>query len=149
MSYWEYVSQKLSSNPYVIGFDPLNEPLPGAKNIKEFITNILPGQFDKNQLTPLYERIYKKYKAADPESIMYFEPGQFPDILVSIPGIDVNIINPLGFPSPPGGDFGSPYHVLNDHTYCCQVAPSMCSENGEPKPEAAAQCKKYHEERIG
>ena len=45
-----------------------------------------------------------------------FEPGQFPDEI----GLGfTEIIHPVGFQKPPGGEFGSANHMLNDHTYCC------------------------------
>jgi len=56
---------------------------------------------------------------------MFFEPGQFPD---AIAGMVFN----LGFKTPPGGNIGSPNHVLNDHTYCCQLGINICAANGEP-----------------
>jgi len=57
---------------------------------------------------------------------MMFEPAQFPD---EIP----NVVFALkGFNKPPGGEIVSPNHVLNDHTYCCQLGPGICSETGEP-----------------
>jgi hypothetical protein len=34
-----------------------------------------PGNYDKKELTPLYERIFAKYKKADNKNIMMFEPG--------------------------------------------------------------------------
>jgi len=29
VDFWDYTSKALTSNPYVVGFDPLNEPYPG------------------------------------------------------------------------------------------------------------------------
>lgn len=80
---------------------------------------------------------------------MYFEPAQVPDIYGGFTGLDVNLINKLGFDTPPGGEIGSPYHVLNDHTYCCQISPSMC-DSGEPKTDdkSATTCAKWHKDRL-
>ena len=55
---------------------------------------------------------------------MFFEPATFPDILGTFwphwPNTERNgIVNELGFTKPPGGQFGSTSHVLNEHTYCC------------------------------
>jgi len=107
------------------------------------IYEVLPGHMDKNELAPMYERLYEKYQAADADNIMMFEPAQFPD---EIP----NVVFPLkGFTKPPGGEIGSPYHVLNDHTYCCQLNPSICSETGEPQPDTAKKCYDWHKKRVG
>jgi len=58
---------------------------------------------------------------------MFFEPGQFPDEFGILGGFVWN----LGFTEPPGGKKGSALHVLNDHTYCCQLDPTICAK-GEP-----------------
>jgi hypothetical protein len=39
------------------------------------IYEVLPGHMDKNELAPMYERLYEKYQAADAENIMMFEPA--------------------------------------------------------------------------
>ena len=51
---------------------------------------------------------------------------------------------------PPGGEIGSKSHVLNDHTYCCQLGgdPAPCA-TGEPNPDLASECLAWHEKRIG
>lgn len=96
VSYWMQVTKALSSNQYVIGFDPFNEPMPSWNDPLDLIRTVWPGHFDNLDLTPLYERIYEGYKEVDADNIMFFEPGQFPD---EIPGI----VLPLGFKTPPGG----------------------------------------------
>lgn len=139
VDYWAYTANRLSSNPYVAGFDPFNEPFPAWKGIWSLLKTIMPfsGNMDKHELAPLYERLFDKYQAADPESIMWFEPSQFPD---ELPGI----VLPLGFDTPPGGDKGSANHALNDHTYCCQRNPEICAASGEPKPGSEKECYDWH-----
>ena len=51
------------------------------------------------------------------KNIMHFEAAQFPDTFM-------NVVNSLGFESPPGAPIGSDAHVLHDHTYCCQMFPN-------------------------
>lgn len=87
------------------------------------------GHFDTEELVPMYTRVFEKYKAANPESVMFFEPGQFPD---TYPYGRYGMVNKLGFETPPGGQVGSPNHVLNDHTYCCGLELDICRETGEP-----------------
>lgn len=58
---------------------------------------------------------------------MFFEPGTFPDVINKWGGV----ILPVGFEVPPGGKIGSRNHVLNDHTYCCQLNKDVCA-TGEP-----------------
>ena len=56
----------------------------------------------------------------------------------------------MGFTEPPGGEIGSANHVLNDHTYCCQLGgdPSPCA-TGEPDPALADECLAWHHKRLG
>jgi hypothetical protein len=58
---------------------------------------------------------------------MWFEPTQFPDVLPVLGGF----IPAVGFNTPPGGEIGSTTHILNDHTYCCQMSATECAD-GEP-----------------
>jgi endoglycosylceramidase len=139
------VTNYLTPNEYVIGYDPFNEPMPAWHSLGDFLNKIYPGHYDREQLAPLYTRLFEKYKAASSENIMMFEPGQFPD------EIGLGVVDPVfhvGFETPPGGAIGSANHVLNDHTYCCQVGPNICAATGEPAPEDAAKCLAFHTKRI-
>lgn len=75
---------------------------------------------------------------------MFFEPASFPDEA----GILGGFVYDVGFKTPPGGDIGSAKHVLNDHTYCCQLSMSECA-NGEPKTEDYDKCLEWHYKRVG
>ena len=59
------------------------------------------------------------------------------------------VIWKTGFSKPPGGEIGSPYHVFNDHTYCCQVGASECEATGEPQAKDKDLCLEFHQKRIG
>jgi endoglycosylceramidase len=142
VDFWDATSAYLTHNPFVIGFDPLNEPYVG--NWIKNPSMVLPGRFDKQRLAPMYERVFKRYYANDNNAIMFFEPGTFPDVLGYMGGIIV----PVGFEVPPGGEFGSRNHVLNDHTYCCQLSSTACA-TGEPDVNLASECYDWHEKRIG
>jgi len=75
-----------------------------------------------------------------------FEPGQFPDMLGLGPEA---VVWHTGFETPPGGKIGSANHVLNDHTYCCQLGASECAKTGEPQAKDAEKCYDLHTKRIG
>ena len=62
---------------------------------------------------------------------MWFEPPQFPDY---VGGMGMEHVFGVGFETPPGGEIGSNRHVLNDHTYCCELGGDTCA-TGEPKEE--------------
>ena len=114
VSFWDHVSERFAGNPYIVGYDPLNEPWPGnpARNLK----NLLPGHIDKKYLAPMYATVFEKYQSHDQTKQMWFEPTPFPD---SIP-LNGGYIFPVGFDTPPGGEIGSAQHVLNAHSYCCE-----------------------------
>ena len=57
------------------------------------------------------------------------------------------IVTPVGFEVPPGAEIGSETHILNDHTYCCQMSGHECP-SGEPKMEDSAICQDFHWRRL-
>ena len=142
INYWDHTSARFANNPYVVGYDPLNEPFPAnpAKDPHLFI----PGHMDKAYLAPMYEKLYEKYQSHDSKQQMWFEPVPFPDEV----GVLSGMVFHVGFDVPPGGEIGSDKHVLNDHTYCCQLSADECL-TGEPQVAHAAQCRQWHEKRIG
>jgi endoglycosylceramidase len=137
------VAKRFAGNPYIVGYDPLNEPFPS--NIYADPTLFLePGKFDRVALQPLFNRTFvEAYQPADSSKIMFFEPTQFPDTMGILGGIVWN----LGFTKPPGAENGSPVHVLNDHTYCCQLDPAVCA-TGEPNPSYKDACQDWHDKRL-
>jgi len=97
VAFWNHTSATFAGNPYVVGFDPINEPFPG--NYLKDPRQLKPGFFDKHELQPMYARIHEVYQKNDPESITWFEPSTFPDVN-SAP---LDVIFPVGFTVPPGG----------------------------------------------
>jgi hypothetical protein len=91
----------------------------------------------------MYSRIFEKYQAASSDNIMWFEPTQVPSSLIPLP-----IVFDAGFEVPPGGQKGSAKHILNEHTYCCELAPDVCAA-GEPAAKDADRCKKWHDAKVG
>jgi len=142
VAFWDFTSKALTHNPYVVGFDPLNEPYVG--NWIRDPRLLYPGRFDRTRLAPMYERTFEKYQKNDEDSIMWFEPATFPDVISNFGGI----ITAAGFKVPPGGQIGSENHVMNDHTYCCQLNSKVCA-SGEPDPAYKEECREWHKKRIG
>jgi len=124
----------------VVGFDPFNEPAPSWGTVEEAYDTVLPGHFDDKKLAPMYKRINEKFMNVSSENIMFFEPGQAPDA-------ELGFVFNVGFKTPPGGEIGSPNHVLNDHTYCCVRSPSMC-KTGEPDVNKGKECLEWHEKKL-
>jgi len=75
VAYWKRVAQRFAENPYVIGYDPINEPFPSNiyKN-PELWYDV--GLFDKSVLQPLYSRVWEEaYAPASDSKILFFEPA--------------------------------------------------------------------------
>jgi endoglycosylceramidase len=142
VAYWDKVSARFSNNQFVVGFDPLNEPMVAPMYENPLL--LMPHKFDQESLAPMYTRIYEKYKQNNENNIMWFEPSQFPDEI----GILGGLVRSLGFITPPGGEIGSDKHVLNDHSYCCQMDGKICA-TGQPPVEKSAKCLDWHQRRIG
>ena len=144
VNYWAKVTQALHSNPFVLGYDPFNEPSPSWTSWQDLFNTIYPGNFDKGNLAPLYTRVNQDIQNVDKDGLLWFEPAQFPDGF----GIGTPLIFNVGFQTPPGGKIGSANHVLNDHTYCCQLSPGICAETGEPLASEAAKCLNFHQKKL-
>lgn len=92
----------------------------------------------------MYARAFNEaYQPANPSKIMFFEPTQFPDTIGLLGGLVIN----TGFSAPPGAQDNSTVHVLNDHSYCCQLSPEICA-TGEPDPSKTDICKQWHIKRV-
>lgn len=81
VNYWGKVSSFFANNSYVVGFDPFNEPMASWHGVLDALYVMWPGEMDDAELAPLYTRIQEKYLAANPDSLMWFEPSQFPDTI--------------------------------------------------------------------
>ena len=46
LKYWNIVSEKFANNPYIVGYDPINEPFIG--NFLKDPSMLLPGSMDQN-----------------------------------------------------------------------------------------------------
>ena len=130
IQFWVKVAQRFAGNPFVVGFDPINEPFP-SNIYKDAALIYEPGLFDQTILQPMYKRIFTEaYLPADPTKIMFFEPTQFPDMFFA-----------SGFTEVPGGSNFTSLHVMNDHTY------GPCAL-GNLNASIYPLCREYHEIKI-
>jgi endoglycosylceramidase len=144
VNFWDHTSARFAKNPYVVGYDPLNEPYPG--NDVKHPEYRIPGRLDATLLQDTYTEVYERYKKNDEgNAIMWFEPVTQRDINGWFRG---GTIFPAGFTNPPGAEIGSDKHVFNDHTYCCQLAGDICA-TGEPDQSKLDECLVWHNKRIG
>ena len=81
---WKKVAERFKNNPYVIGYDLMNEPW-GGDVIKVFLT----GEFERVQLTAFYNRLIPALRKTDPNKYIFFEPLPAPVTF----GAPTNLIN--------------------------------------------------------
>ncbi len=70
---WQKIATRFKNNPYVIGYDLMNEPW-GGDIIKVFLT----GEFERVQLTAFYNRLIPALRNIDPNKYIFFEPTPAP-----------------------------------------------------------------------
>ncbi|MEZ5035949.1 MAG: cellulase family glycosylhydrolase [Chitinophagales bacterium] len=70
---WQKAIKRFKDNPYVIGYDLMNEPW-GGDLIKSFITR----EFERVQLTAFYNRLIPKIREVDNDGYIFFEPTPAP-----------------------------------------------------------------------
>ena len=68
---WQKVAKLFQDNPYVIGYDLMNEPH-GGKIIKT-----LAGGFERRQLSKFYKRLIPAIRSVDTARYIFFEPRSF------------------------------------------------------------------------
>lgn len=93
IAYHSHTSGRFSNNKYVVGYDPLNEPWPG--NFYKDPSLVIPGNFDKTRLEPMFGKIYDTLQTTNPSHTMWFEPAQIPDTAGLYPHFDKAF--PVGF----------------------------------------------------
>ena len=65
---WQKVADRFKSNPYVMGYDMMNEPYAGDLGLS------ISGNFEKIQLKQFYDRLIPSIRAIDNQKYLIFEP---------------------------------------------------------------------------
>ncbi len=68
---WKKVIEVFKDNPYVIGYDVMNEPHGGK------VIRTLSGKFEKKELHAFYKRVIGSIRTADTTRYIFFEPRSF------------------------------------------------------------------------
>ncbi|MCA9530509.1 MAG: cellulase family glycosylhydrolase [Myxococcales bacterium] len=80
MKVWQAVAERFKDNPYVIGYDLMNEPHPGSLfdiqdlNSREPNPDGTSAEFERQYLQPFYQRVINAIREVDPDGWIFYEP---------------------------------------------------------------------------
>jgi endoglycosylceramidase len=97
---WRHVAERFGSNPYVLGYDLLNEPWPGSA-WQQCATPTGCPEFD-GRMSLFVARVLAAVRTADPESLVWYEPN-----VLFNNGADTQL-----------ADFGDAHAGMSFHVYC-------------------------------
>jgi endoglycosylceramidase len=66
---WQKVAERFKNDPYVIGYDLMNEPW-GGDIVKVFFT----GEFESQELPAFYHRLIPALRTVEPDKYLFVEP---------------------------------------------------------------------------
>lgn len=116
--FWQRVAIKFRDNPYVLGYELLNEPWAG--DIYRHPSQLIPANADFKNLMPMYSVLHSVIRSYDKQHIIFFEPTV---IITSLPFK----ISETGLTEGPGGSDYNDRQVLSYHLYCI-----ILDRNGQP-----------------
>jgi endoglycosylceramidase len=124
---WREVASRFDRQPYVLGYDLLNEPWPGSDWPTCAVAAGCPA-FESQKLAPLHERAIDAIREVDRRHLVWYEPVVFTNF-----GVEDN--HP---------DTGDPRAGLSFHTYCfpgflgasCQVQEEQSVQNANERADA-------------
>ena len=100
---WRRVASKFRGDPYVVGYDLLNEPWPGtAFNSDACLSTTGCTSFDSTTLEPFYDKVIAAIRGVDPGTLVFYEPLVTFDF-----GADTRL-----------PDTGDPDAGISYHVYC-------------------------------
>jgi endoglycosylceramidase len=70
---WRPIAERFRDRPYTMGYDILNEPWPGSVFPSCASTEGCP-EFDTGPLSDFTLKVFEQIRAADPESLIFWEP---------------------------------------------------------------------------
>ncbi|MEW1632841.1 cellulase family glycosylhydrolase [Streptomyces sp. NPDC093801] len=108
---WEHVAQRFADQPYVLGYDLINEPWPGW-DYPTCFPNGCP-RFEGDVLAPFEAKAMKAIRRVDQKHLLFFEPS---------------LTNDFGTPDWMPNPTGDPNAGMSFHDYC--VGVDTCVTNG-------------------
>lgn len=117
--FWAMVADHFSDNPYVFGYELLNEPWAG--DIYRHPDQLEPHIADALNLQPMYKKLHSAIRAHDDNHIILFEPSI---IITSVP---LRRFAASGLTEGPGGSEYNNRQALSYHIYCV-----LMDSDGQP-----------------
>lgn len=144
LRYIEHTMDRFKDNPYIIGLDAINEPVPGQVYLYNLL-RLVAGFSDHDDLEPFFARVHNTLRNIGGPP-MWFSAALFPDQF----GFFGGHVFPAGYSGAPGAKYGTPYQAYTEHTYCCQIDQFACP-SGEPSTQESwpEKCYEWHVKRIG
>lgn len=105
VGYWKTVASAFVGNPFVIGYELMNEPFAG--NIYANPLLLVPGYADRFKLQPLYDAVNAAIRAVDTTHLILFQAVVWEVV--------VELGEEYGFASAPGGAAWANKSVLTWH----------------------------------
>lgn len=85
---WLEMAKKVKDNPYVLGYDIMNEPSNGdIGNLMDLL-----GHFENDYLKPFYLEIISAIRVIHPNAIGFVEPNMYDSYFSSLTSFDTDLL---------------------------------------------------------
>ena len=114
---WEHVARRFADEPYVLGYDLINEPWPGW----EYPTCFPQGcpRFENDVLAPFQAEVMNAIRRVDSKHVLFYEPS---------------VTNDFGTPNWMPNPTGDPNAGMSFHDYCVGMADA-CVNSGSDRAD--------------
>jgi len=138
LKYWDGVSKHFKDNQYVIGYDLINEPLPGSA-----LKNPLLYFYADRQLQALYQQASEVVRKNDKNKIVFYSASQV-DLAPVLGGIIFN----TSFTESPSKGVYAEKETMVDHVYCQLIVGQDWGQDDVSREKLGKTCKSFIDRRV-